>query len=169
MRWRTLKTKRQPKPQILKSKVSFAPFWPRAAGFVTDIFMIGLPISLITLIIFGYDQMHTASGLDVLVHDPKAQTNPPNPIASITQIALFLFTYVWLWHTSGQTPGKKLSRIRVVDAVTLQNASIWKLTLRFIGYFISLITLIGFFIGLFRKDKRTLHDLLSGTAVIRVS
>lgn len=113
--------------------------------------------------------MHTASGLDVLVHDPKAQTNPPNPIASITQIALFLFTYVWLWHTSGQTPGKKLSRIRVVDAVTLQNASIWKLTLRFIGYFISLITLIGFFIGLFRKDKRTLHDLLSGTAVIRVS
>lgn len=168
MRWRTLKTKKQPKPQNQKSKILFASFWPRAAGFVTDIFMIGLPISLITLIIFGYDQMHTASGLDVLVHDPKAQTNPPNPIASITQITLFLFAYVWLWHVSGQTPGKKLSRIRVVDAKTFQNASIWRLTLRFIGYFISFITLIGFFIGLFRKDKRALHDLLSGTAVIRV-
>ena len=168
MRWRTLKTKKQPKPQNQKSKTLFAPFWPRAAGFVTDIFMIGLPISLITMMIFGYNQMDTASGLDVLVHDPKAQTNPPNPIASIIQMSLFLITYVWLWHVSGQTPGKKLSRIRVVDARTLQNASIGKLILRFIGYFISFITLIGFFIGLFRKDKRSLHDLLSGTAVIRV-
>ena len=167
MRWRTLKTKKQSNPQNQKPKTLFAPFWPRAAGFVTDIFMIGLPISLLTMAIFGYDQMHSASGLDVLVHDPKAQTNPPNPIASITQITLFLITYVWLWHTSGQTPGKKLSRIRVVDAQTLQNASVLKLTLRFIGYFISLITLVGFFIGLFRKDKRTLHDLISGTAVIR--
>jgi len=165
MRWRTLKTKKQPTHP--KAKTLFASFWPRAAGFVTDIFMIGLPISLITMLLFGYDQMDTASGLDVLVHDPKAQTNPPNPIASITQIALFLITYVWLWHTSGQTPGKKLSRIRVVDAQTLQKASVLKLTLRFIGYFISLITLVGFFVGLFRKEKRALHDLISGTAVIR--
>ncbi|MDO9055828.1 MAG: RDD family protein [Sulfuricurvum sp.] len=166
MRWRTLKTKKQ--STLTKPKTLFAPFWPRAAGFVTDIFMIGLPISLLMMIVFGYDQMNTAGGLDVLVHDPKAQSNPPNPIASITQIALFLITYVWLWHKSGQTPGKKLARTRVVDALTLQNAPYWKLTLRFIGYFLSFITLIGFFIGLFRKDKRSLHDLLSGTAVIRV-
>lgn len=166
MRWRTLKTKKQ--STLTKPKTMFALFWPRAAGFITDIFMIGLPISLLMMIVFGYDQMNTAGGLDVLVHDPKAQSNPPNPIASITQIALFLITYVWLWHKSGQTPGKKLARTRVVDAETLENAPYWKLTLRFIGYFISFITLIGFFIGLFRKDKRTLHDLLSGTAVIRV-
>lgn len=166
MRWRTLKTKKQ--STLTKPKTLFAPFWPRAAGFITDIFMIGLPISLITIALFGYDQIHTASGLDVLVHDPKAQNNPPNPIASITQIVLFLITYVWLWHKSGQTPGKKLARTRVVDASTLENASYWKLSLRFIAYFLSFITLIGFFIGLFRKDKRTLHDLISGTAVIRV-
>ena len=166
MRWRTLKTKKQSAPT--KPKTLFAPFWSRAAGFMTDIFMIGLPISLITMVFFGYDQMHTASGLDVLVHDPKVQNNPPNPIASITQIVLFLITYVCLWHKNGQTPGKKLARIRVVDAATLGNAPYWKLTLRFIGYFLSFITVIGFFIGLFRKDKRTLHDLISGTAVIRV-
>ena len=166
MRWRTLKTKKQ--STRVKPKTLFAPFWPRAAGFVTDIFMIGLPISLLMMMVFGYDQMNTAGGLDVLVHDPKAQSNPPNPIASITQIALFLITYVWLWHKSGQTPGKKLARTRVVDVKTLENAPYWKLTLRFIGYFLSFITVIGFFIGLFRKDKRTLHDLISGTAVIRV-
>lgn len=166
MRWRTLKTKKQPKPS--KQLTLFAPFWSRAAGFATDIFMIGIPISLIAMSLFGYDQMHSASGLDVLVHDPKAQTNPPNPIASLVQVTLFLITDVWFWHSSGQTPGKKLARIRVVDSTTLQNAPYWKLILRFIGYFLSFITLIGFFIGLFRKDKRALHDLISGTAVIRV-
>lgn len=112
--------------------------------------------------------MHTASGLDVIVHSDKARLNPPNPIASISQIALFLITYVVLWHMGGQTPGKKLARIRVVDAKTLENAPYWKLTLRFIGYFLSLITVIGFFIGPLRRDKRALHDLISGTAVIRV-
>lgn len=169
MRWREVKAKKHHQNPVHtnKPKTDYAPFWSRAAGFVTDIFMIGLPISLLTMAIFGYDQMHSAGGLDVLVHDPKAQSNPPDPIASISQMGLFLITYVWLWHTSGQTPGKKLSRIRVVDAKTLQNASVLKLTLRFIGYFISLITLGGFFVGLFRRDNRALHDLISGTAVIR--
>ena len=166
MRWRTLKTKKKSNPS--KPLTLFAPFWSRASGFATDIFMIGIPISLITMSLFGYDQMHSAGGLDVLMHDPKAQTNPPNPIASIIQMSLFLITYVWFWHQSGQTPGKKLARIRVVDASTLHNAPYWKLILRFIGYFLSFITLVGFFVGLFRKDKRALHDLISGTAVIRV-
>ncbi|MDD5717373.1 MAG: RDD family protein [Sulfuricurvum sp.] len=169
MRWRTIKTKKHTKPVLSsKPKVDYAPFWPRLLGFLTDIFMIGLPISLVMMIIFGYDQMHTASGMDLLVHDANAQNNPPSPVASLMQITLFLGIYVWLWHKSGQTPGKKLAQIRVVDAKTLGNAPYWKLILRFIGYFISLITLVGFFTGLLRKDKRALHDLLSGTAVIRV-
>lgn len=166
MRWRTLK-KKQNLSQPLKSKITYAPFWPRALGFVTDIFMIGLPISLLVSAFFGYDQMHTATGLDLIMNDPKARINPPDPVASILQMTLFMLTYVLLWHYSGQTPGKKLARIRVVDAKTFQNASYPKLVLRFIGYFLSLLSIIGFFIGLFRRDKRSLHDLLSGTAVIR--
>jgi uncharacterized RDD family membrane protein YckC len=166
MRWRTLK-KKQHLSNPTKPKMAYAPFWPRALGFVTDIFMIGLPISLVVSAFFGYDQMHTATGLDVIVHDPKAATNPPNPVASLLQMTLFMLTYVLMWHYSGQTPGKKLARTRVVDAATFQNASYWKLILRFIGYFISLLSVIGFFTGLFRRDRRTLHDLISGTAVIR--
>lgn len=166
MRRRTLKNK-QHSCAPLKPDIAYAPFWPRVLGFMTDIFMIGLPISLLVSAFFGYDQMHTATGLDVIVHDPKAQTNPPDPVASILQMGLFMLTYVLLWHYSGQTPGKKLARTRVVDSRTFQNASYAKLTLRFIGYFLSLISVVGFFVGVFRKDKRALHDLLSGTAVIR--
>lgn len=166
MRRQTLKKKQHPSDS-LKPKIAYAPFWSRALGFMTDIFMIGLPISLLVSAFFGYDQMHTATGLDVLVHDPKARTNPPDPVASILQMGLFMLTYVLLWHYSGQTPGKKLARTRVVDSRTFQTASYAKLTLRFIGYFLSLLSVVGFFVGVFRKDKRALHDLLSGTAVIR--
>jgi len=151
----------------LKPIVHYATFWSRVLGFCTDIFMIGLPIALLVMIIFGYDQMHTAGGMDVIVHNEKALAHPPNPLVSLAQLSLFMVVTVMFWHRGGQTPGKKLARIRVVDVRTLENAPYWKLIVRFIGYFISLITLIGFFIGLLRRDKRSLHDLLSGTAVIR--
>lgn len=163
MRWRTLKKKKN-RTAPKKPEISYAPFWPRVAAFATDLFMIGLPISLIAMVLFGYDQMHTASGLDVIAHDPKAQTNPPDPIASLTQIVLYMGTFVTLWRLNGQTPGKKFSRIRVVDAATFERAAVWKLILRFLLYPLGFLT---FFILFLRKDKRTLHDLISGTAVIR--
>lgn len=129
--------------------------------------MIGLPISLLLMSIFGYDQMHTAGAMDVLSNNKAALQNPPNPLSSILQIVLFMLITVELWHRYTQTPGKKLARICVVDAITLKSAPYGKLLVRFIAYFLSLISIVGFFIGFFRKDKRCLHDLLSGTAVIR--
>lgn len=166
MQWRTLKKTKQSLPNKSPS-VDYAPFASRALGFLTDIFMLGLPISLILMAVFGYDQMHTAGAVDVITHNQEALKNPPNPMSSILQIVLFMSISVELWHRYGQTPGKKLTHLCVVDAKTLKRASYWKLSLRFIGYFLSLITVVGFFIGLFRNDKRTLHDLISGTAVIR--
>ncbi|MDD5211175.1 MAG: RDD family protein [Sulfuricurvum sp.] len=166
MRWRTLKKIKHsipPKTPI----INYASFSSRVLGFLTDIFMIGLPISLILLMVFGYDQMHTAGAVDVITNNQKALKNPPNPLSSILQIILFMVVTVELWHRYTQTPGKKLSHIRVVDAKTLAPATYGKLIVRFVGYFLSLISLVGFFIGFFRNDKRCLHDLISGTAVIR--
>lgn len=166
MRWRTLKKIKQSTP-IKNNTINYASFSSRALGFLTDIFMIGLPISLLLTAIFGYDQMHTAGAIDVITNNQKALQNPPNPLNSLLQIVLFMVITVELWHRYTQTPGKKLTHIRVVDAQTLAPATYLKLTIRFVAYFLSLISLVGFFIGLLRTDKRSLHDLISGTAVIR--
>ena len=168
MRWRTLK-KNTKSTSTKNFTIPYAPFSSRALGFLTDIFMIGLPISLLLVTIFGYDQMHTAGAMDVITHNQKALTNPPNPYSSLLQIVLFMVITVELWHRYTQTPGKKLARICVVDAKTLKRASYQQLIVRFVGYFLSFISVIGFFIGLFRHDKRCLHDLISGTAVISES
>ncbi len=167
MRWREIKhTKKQHHKQPQAPAVRYAGFGSRALGFVTDIFMIGLPVTLLIVAIFGYDETKRAGAMDVIVQSEAAVSNAPDPLVSIIQILLSMAVYTFMWRRNGQTPGKKMARTRVVDAKTLHNASWFQLAVRFIGYFISAITLIGFFIGFMRRDKRALHDLISRTAVI---
>jgi len=152
-----------------KRPIRYASFGARALAFATDVFMIGLPVTLIIIALFGYDQMHTAGGMDVIVHNQKALSHPPSPLVSLTQLGLFMVITLGFWRYTGQTPGKKLAHIRVIDVSNGKNAPYWKLIVRFVGYFLSLIIVIGFFSGLLRKDNRTFHDWLSGTAVIQTA
>lgn len=129
--------------------------------------MLGLPIAIVSMMLFGYQEVNSATGMDVLLQTDKAESNPPSPIASIVQIILTITIYVAFWRYSGQTPGKKMMHIKVVDAKSFERASLLQLIMRFVGYFISsLLLFLGFFVGFLRKDKRSLHDLLSRTAVI---
>ncbi len=168
MRWRNVKHKNSNQTQSDASVPQrlFAGFWTRALGFVTDLFMIGIPISLFIMVVFGRDEMKTATALDVIAHNETALTNAPDPLVSLLHVVLTMSIYVFLWHRNGKTPGKQLAHCKVVDATTLKPASYFQLIIRFLGYFLSAVTLIGFFIGLFRRDKRTLHDLISRTAVV---
>jgi len=169
MRWRDIKknsTTSTAQHRAQSPQIRYAGFWSRVMGITTDVFIIGLPISILMMFIFGHDQMESAGALDVLMHAEAAQTNAPDPIASILQIVLWMSITVTLWNKTGQSPGMKMARIQVVDASTLEKASLAKLIIRFVGYMVSILSLVGFFIGLFRKDKRALHDLISGTAII---
>jgi uncharacterized RDD family membrane protein YckC len=167
MRWRKLKKQKQARKTPSSPQPIYAKFWSRVMGFVTDVFIIGIPVSLFFMIVFGHDEMEKAGAIDVLIQSDKAINNAPDPMISIAQLLLSLIIYVTMWRLSMQTPGKKMARTLVVDAKTFERASIFKLTLRFIGYLISALPLfLGFFIGLLRKDNRSLHDLISGTAVI---
>jgi uncharacterized RDD family membrane protein YckC len=162
--------KRQPTPKAQEiAPILFTKFWSRVMGFVTDLFMIGMPISILMMSIFGRDEMKSATALDVIAHNEAAITNAPDPMVSILHVILTMGIYVYMWNRNGQTPGKAMAHTKVVDAKTLKQASYFQLIIRFIGYFISMISLVGFFIGLFRRDNRTLHDLISRTAVINTN
>jgi len=167
MKWRKLKQQKKSRKKPPPPQPLYANFWSRVMGFTTDIFIISIPVSLFFMILFGHEVIDKAGAIDVLLHSDKAITNPPDPMISIAQLLISLIIYVSMWRVSMQTPGKKMARTLVVDAKTFKRASIFKLTVRFIGYLISALPLfLGFFVGLLRKDNRTLHDLISGTAVI---
>jgi len=154
-RWRNLKKeykKQSYQKQTSKlADVEYAGFWIRLLAVMMDTFMIITPITIVIGIIFGYDAL-------------KSPDN--NNIAGIIQMVFYAIITIGMWQKWGQTPGKKALKLYIVDAKTLKKPTLMQYTLHFIGYFIAMVSLIGFLIGIFRKDKRALHDLISSTAVI---
>jgi len=134
-------------------------------AFTTDIFMIGIPITIIIMIFFGYDQMKSAGFSDAVMQTQTAQQHAPNPLASVVQFLLYISTFVLLWKLTGQTPGMKMAGIEIIDVKTLQRPSYLQLITRFFSYLLSLF-LFGYLWGLFRKDKRMLPDLIARTTLI---
>jgi uncharacterized RDD family membrane protein YckC len=123
----------------------------RAKAFVTDSFMIVMPIMYISIyLIMGgrelFEQNMTLGWAFILI-----------PYLIIT----VLFTVL-----KGQTPGYKAYEIKVVDNRTHQNIDLLTSVLRFIIYILSIISIIGVLVPYFRKDGKTIQDLLSSTAVI---
>lgn len=78
----------------------------------------------------------------------------------LSYFVLFNFFY-------GATPGKIIFNLEILD---LQdgNISFIQSLVRYLAYFISYLFLIGFIMIFFRKDKRSLHDLIAGTKVVYV-
>lgn len=96
-------------------------------------------------------------------------------LLSLGVLITYLILNGYLLATEGQTLGKKLIGIRVVDSETGQILSFAKIFgVRYLPIFIcSQIPAIGQIVGLidsifiFRKDKRCLHDLIADTRVIK--
>lgn len=127
------------------------------------------------------------------------QYQKENWVLSLVSVSLSLIYYVvFAWYNKGQTIAKKLMNIKVVDNKTgnkpsfiqmfLRNMIIYSLlsgivmlVLLFVSGKIFVYTYIGFAIiellfviltvmfVLYRKDKRGLHDMMSGTKVIKES
>ncbi len=75
--------------------------------------------------------------------------------------------FIYFIGKSGQTPGKKLCKIRVVNADG-SSVTYGKATGRFFGYILSsLILSIGFLMAAWDEEKRALHDRLCNTRVIK--
>ena len=76
--------------------------------------------------------------------------------------------FIYFIGKDGQTPGKKLCKIRVVNADG-SPVSYGKAAGRFFGYILSsLILCIGFLMAAWDDEKRALHDRLCNTRVIKV-
>ena len=93
-------------------------------------------------------------------------------VASTNQIypALLLLAsygyFVWQWTRGGQTLGMRAWRCQV-QAQHQVNISMREASLRFVlAIFSWLILGLGFLIAWFRRDKKTLHDLGSGTRLV---
>jgi uncharacterized RDD family membrane protein YckC len=74
--------------------------------------------------------------------------------------------FVFFWSGTGQTPGMRIMRVRVV-AATGAPPSVLRSVVRFAGLILAIIPLFaGFLPALFDSRRRALQDFLAGTVVV---
>lgn len=79
-------------------------------------------------------------------------------------IAVIIF-----WVCKSATPGKMLTKIKIIDERSGGKLSVGQSIGRYLAYFISMLPLmLGIFWVAFDKKKQGWHDKLSGTVVVKV-
>jgi uncharacterized RDD family membrane protein YckC len=151
MRFRDLKKQKNKKQKQDKPKFIYASTPDRIKAFITDMFMIYVPILYILayIVLDGKEAFQASSG------------------AQFIGVALYGIIYAAFVGTTGQTPGKKAYTIKVVDVNTLKKISYLRAFLRFVAFLFSATIALGLLMQFIRKDNRTLHDLLLKTVVIK--
>lgn len=121
----------------------------RLKAFITDMFLLNMPILYTTTYVF-------LQGKDDFLH---------NQVAIFSCEMLYCFILFLFFALKGQTPGFRYAEIMLCKDY---DDSIPSFLQTFIFIFVWLIEL-SFFLWIFtffRKDKRTLHEVLSKTHVI---
>lgn len=121
-------------------------------AFLTDAFMLVMPILyvVIYLVMDGRE--------DFAAHRVFGWLLFLGPLVLI-QTAFMYFT--------GQTPGYRAYNITLIDERTKRKPSLFVILFRNLCAILSLFTLLGWALMFFRKDSKTLHDLLSATALVK--
>jgi uncharacterized RDD family membrane protein YckC len=133
-----------------------APFWPRAIAFAIDVAAVLLVYAPIAV---AWKLRELAPGEDFELH-----LNPFHDPAAIPLTLLYfgLTTYIG----RGQTPGKRLLKLRVVSTVH-ERLSLWHCIERTLGYGASMLEGgFGFMQYFFQPNHRTVHDRIAETIVV---
>ena len=150
MRFRDLKKQTNTsEPATVGEREVFARFTDRIKALIIDLFMIYIP----TLYVITYIFM-----------DGK-ESFQSSQLAPFIGVLIYGIVYAVLLAIYGQTPGKKAYNIQVVDSKDYQKIMIIRGIWRFFTFLFTATTLLGLFLPLIRKDKKALHDILSGTIV----
>ena len=138
--------------------MDYAGFWIRFAALLLD----GIIQGIINVII--------VAPLGILM---AASAGQPESMVSIAPL-ITLFQYAlpaaydsWFVGRYGATPGKMACKLKVVEADGGQVSYLRALGRHFAKYISWLILFIGFIMAAFDDEKRTLHDRICDTRVIR--
>lgn len=95
------------------------------------------------------------------------RTAMQDPVYTAYLVSVWFLYLAWCWHKGGMTVGMRAWRVRIVDAEG--NRPGWGRSV--IRFLVSLVSAacagLGFLWSLFEPRKRTWHDMLSGTRLVR--
>ena len=133
------------------NKRDYASTGSKVKAFLTDAFMLVMPIMYVVFYLImggreGFAEHKALGWIYILV-----------PLVIVQTIFMF---------KTGQTPGYRAYDLTLIDDSTGEKPSFFITLFRNLCAILSFFTLFGWVMMFFRKDSKTLHDLLSRTAVI---
>lgn len=136
--------------------IEYAGFWVRFLASVLDsvlLLMVAVPLLLMFY------------GPSVLV-----VSESPGLAYDLINYGLPIVAVILFWKYRAATPGKIMMDIYIVDANTLRQPTFGRLLLRYLGYYVSILTIfLGFFWIGWDKRKQGFHDKIANTLVIKKS
>jgi len=158
-RWRDIKKGKVKNNQNIKSPsldlpkgLCTSPLY-RIKAFITDMFMIMMPIMYLTtyVIMDGKDSFQNSD------------------MAHWVSMFIYGLATVLFWVKKGQTPGFKAYDLKLIDDNTNQTLGYGLAIARYMMFILSAVSIVGALLPFFRKDKKTLQDILMQTSVIRTT
>jgi uncharacterized RDD family membrane protein YckC len=145
-------TKENTTKRVEKPSIPFASNTCRAKAFLTDVFMLLLPIFYIVIYL-------VMGGLEEASHQKLLSwTYAMVPF-------LFILT-LFMLKDEGRTPGLRAQGLKVIEFHTLAKPSLFSTIFRNTMFLLTLIVPLFWLFPFFKKNGETLHDLLSATCVI---
>ena len=151
-RWRDVKHNKIVEKEQKMPSFTISPPVNRVKAFITDTFMILMPLLYIVFYLIMGSREEFAENMLL----GWAYTFIPH--------FLIIMSF---WFFKSQTPGYKAYDIKLVD-INLKKPSLSRLIIRYFAFALSTVLVAGLFFAIARKDKKTLHDLISGTMPIQV-
>jgi len=156
------------------NEVKPAGFWIRFVASFLDTLFVALPVGILIYFIsdgnwfdFAQYQQNIQMAMSGNTHALDNQPKTSFTWELIFEFSVLILTVIFWDNWQGATPGKKFLHVKIVDAQTGENITNKQALTRSLAYIPSLLLFgIGFLMVAFRKDKRGLHDLIAGTAVI---
>jgi uncharacterized RDD family membrane protein YckC len=145
----------------------YAGFWIRAWASLIDtilvlIVLVPLIVSIYGLNYMSMESVNASSSYSASFYSFEGKGN------FIINYILPAFIVLAFWIYKSATPGKMLTKLKIVDAKTGEKPSLRQFMLRYLGYFVSsFIFCLGFIWIAFDKRKQGWHDKIAGTVVIR--
>jgi len=154
--------------------MNYAGFWIRFFASFLDTLFLALPVGIVIYLLSGgnwFDfsqyQQNLQMAMSGNMHALDKQPHTSFTWELIFEISVLVITVLFWDNWRGATPGKKFCHIKIVDAKTFKNITNKQAITRSLAYIPSILSFgIGFLMIAFRKDKKGLHDLIAGTAVI---
>ncbi|GIU01229.1 hypothetical protein TSL6_17350 [Sulfurovum sp. TSL6] len=140
-----------PKVNSSSDQNNYASVGLKIKAFLTDAFMLLMPIMYVVF---------------YLVMDGREDFAEHKLLGWFYILLPLIIVQTLFMYKTGQTPGYRAYHITLIDDHTKKKPALFVILFRNLTAILSLFTFLGWALMFFRKDNKTLHDLLSATAVV---